>query len=347
VALLGAALAVAAWLGHVRAEDKPQEKEPVAPPPIVQPDANPPVNQETPPVPVKKEPTAPTTPPTPPLEPRERLYPTIKFLDFALDRRLAGQLRDDYYCPQPINVAGLTLTKPEELPIDLPTVLKLAGCDNLDYRAACVKLREARAVTLQAKLEFLPTLTPIFDNPEISFGARTERGRSSLMWKRAAAWTRHRHGLADRRDGVQSPAAAPPCAGAAGSRQVSADDARYNAVSAFYDPVFTHRSCHRSGSLEAGGRDTQTARKPGKGGGALWKEARSVARGIEQVVALAQEKMRLNSLALTDLCTSIAGDADSRAGSQDLIVPFRRRRNFTCWWRMDSHAAGIKESRAY
>ncbi len=91
-------------------------------------------------------------------------YPTIKILDFALDgRRLAIDLGDDYNCPQTL-AGGLTLNKPVELPIDLPTVLKLAGCDNLDIRLACARLDEAEAHTLAAKMQFLPTLTPFLEN---------------------------------------------------------------------------------------------------------------------------------------------------------------------------------------
>src|SRR5258708_1639151 len=63
-------------------------------------------------------------------------YPAIRTLDFALGRKgiVSIELRDDYNCPKPIQTHGLTLAKPEELPIDLATVLKLAGCDNLDFR---------------------------------------------------------------------------------------------------------------------------------------------------------------------------------------------------------------------
>ena len=87
-------------------------------------------------------------------------YPTIKILDFALDRKCEPiDLRDDYNCPQTL-ASGLTLNKPVELPIDLPTVLKLAGARNLDLQLAREKLAEARAQHEQSVLQFFPWIAP-------------------------------------------------------------------------------------------------------------------------------------------------------------------------------------------
>src|SRR5579862_230054 len=56
------------------------------------------------------------------------------------------------------------IPKPEELPIDLPTVLRLAGTDSLEVRLADERLNEARARILAADMQFLPSITPVFGN---------------------------------------------------------------------------------------------------------------------------------------------------------------------------------------
>lgn len=51
-------------------------------------------------------------------------------------------------------------TNEASLPIDLPTALKLAGAQNLDVAIARERVREAQALHDQARMQFLPWLTP-------------------------------------------------------------------------------------------------------------------------------------------------------------------------------------------
>src|SRR5713101_3328256 len=56
--------------------------------------------------------------------------------------------------------AQFTVDSAEVLPIDLPTVLKLAGANNLDIMLAEQKVEAAHAQSLSANEKYLPTFTP-------------------------------------------------------------------------------------------------------------------------------------------------------------------------------------------
>jgi outer membrane protein TolC len=56
---------------------------------------------------------------------------------------------------------AVKIPQPAELPIDLPTVLRLAGVSVLDVKFAQEQLREARGRRLEADMSFLPTIRPL------------------------------------------------------------------------------------------------------------------------------------------------------------------------------------------
>lgn len=233
-------------------------------------------------------------------------YPTLRVLDFTVCRRIGVELQDDYNCPQPLNVNGVSLSKPEELPIDLPTVLKLAGCDNLDFRIACAKLDEAHAKTLAAKMEFLPSLHPEFENRWHSGREQNSRGvffnvpkqsnkfggEAVLNWQLGETVFRV---LAARRRAQAQEAAA----------QVAVDDAKYKAVTAFYNLVQARTDLAiASERLKQADETVSLIGKRAQTGAALTadvKRAEAARAEVKQRVAQARNKARIASLNLTEV----------------------------------------------
>ena len=84
-----------------------------------------------------------------------------------------------------ILVGGGPLARAQET-IDLPTVLRLAGAQNLDVQIARQRLAEAAAADTSATLQFLPWLSP-------ALGYRghggTRRTSSATSWRRTSTPT--------------------------------------------------------------------------------------------------------------------------------------------------------------
>src|SRR5207248_3249676 len=113
-----------------------------------------------------------------------------------------------------------------------------AGCDNLDFRFACARLQEAHARTLAAKMQFLPSLQPIFVNryhsgrtqavngPFLDVEKQSNQygGAAVLDWQLGETVFKV---LAARRRGQAQEF----------NVQVAIDDAKFKAVTAFYDLV--------------------------------------------------------------------------------------------------------------
>lgn len=60
----------------------------------------------------------------------------------------------------PAATAGPAIAQTEPSPIDLPTVLRLAGAENLDVRIAQERVTEAKAIHEQMRLQYFPWLSP-------------------------------------------------------------------------------------------------------------------------------------------------------------------------------------------
>lgn len=73
--------------------------------------------------------------------------------------RIIGDLLLLCTCSQ-VLVAQHPIDSPETLPIDLPTVLKLAGANNIEIQLAEARVDAAHAQSLSANEKYLPTFTP-------------------------------------------------------------------------------------------------------------------------------------------------------------------------------------------
>ena len=236
----------------------------------------------------------------------ETRYPTIKILDFAVGRRCDPvNLRDDYNCPQTLS-GGLTLSKPTELPIDLPAVLRLAGCDSLDVRLATVRLEEAEGHTLAAKMQFLPTLSPILENRWHHGRAQNTNGTfidvdkqsSRLGGVAHAEWhfgeTIFQVLAARRREQAQ-----------AANIDVNAAQSRYDAVADYFDLVLARTELAIAEQRLKQADETVKLIENLVAGGAVLKSevkrAQAVRAEVKQRVATAREKARVASLKLTQI----------------------------------------------
>lgn len=232
-------------------------------------------------------------------------YPALKILDFALDhRRLSVDLGDDYNCPRPLP-GGLTLPQSVELPIDLPTVLRLAGCDNLEVQFACTVLEEAEAHTLQAKMQFLPSLYPQFSNKWHSGRAQNTNGsfinvnKQSTQYGGGAVLDWHLGETI-----FQTLAARRREQAHAAGVEVAAENARYNAVAAYFNLILarTEQAIAKQRLAQAD-ETVKLIDHLVKNGAALLSEVKrvqAVVAEVKQRVATAREKVRKASLALTE-----------------------------------------------
>ncbi|HLX65056.1 MAG TPA: TolC family protein, partial [Planctomycetota bacterium] len=233
-------------------------------------------------------------------------YPTIKILDFAVSRRcLAIDLTEDLCSKQPLQ-SGLTLPKPTELPIDLPTVLRLAGCDNLEVHFACAALEEAEARTLAAKMTFLPSLYPQFINrwhqgqTQNSNGTFITVDKQNNFYGNGAVLDLHigesiYATLAARRREQAHEAGV----------EVAAVQARYNAVVAYFDLVLAQTELAINvDRLKQADETVKLVSNQVAGGAALKSEVKrveAVRADVKQRVASARETVRQSSLKLTDV----------------------------------------------
>jgi len=92
-------------------------------------------------------------------------------LSFTAITHLWGAEAQEPTAVVPLKAIDLRLIQAgEELPIDLPTALRLATANNLEIQEARARVREAQGAKNQALAEFLPTTS-------YSFTARKIDGR--------------------------------------------------------------------------------------------------------------------------------------------------------------------------
>ncbi len=254
-----------------------------------------------------------TTPPipAPPPVPAENAatpqrYPTLQLLDFALSRRLSVEIGGGEQCGgSPLSLRDLSLSKPMELPIDLPAVMRLAGCDNLDLRLACAVLDESRAHVLAAKFNYLPSLRPYFENRWHTGFIQATAGPFSYVNKQATQYGPNAVGewhvgetffqvLAAKRRSKASEAGV----------LTASEEARLKAVNAYFSLVEagTDLAIAEQRLTEAGETVTLTQNLV-KGGAALLSEVKrtqAILAEVKQRVSSAREHRRQTSLALTD-----------------------------------------------
>lgn len=222
--------------------------------------------------------------------------------------------------------ATLALTASEDLPIDLPTVLRLAGTDALEIKLAGQRLAEAEARRLAADYQFLPVIQP-------GLGARWHDGRTQAVTgeflnvdKQSA-----QAGVsfsAEWRLGelvYQSLAARRRVAAGQAGLQASRDGARLQAVAAFFNLVQARADQaiveDRIKQADETVRITQALADAGAGLLSEVRRAQAARAEVRQRLAVARERVRLASL---DLTTALNIDPmvtlTPRQEPQDMIV---------------------------
>lgn len=256
--------------------------------------------EETAPVgtPTSSVPVAATAPPP--------NYPTIQLLDFALNRKLSVEMGSCSQCGGELLPAqDMTLSKPMELPIDLPTVFRLAGCDSLDVRLSCARLDEAHARTLAAKFNYLPTLRPYFENRWHRGLIQATDGTFSYVNKQSTQLGPNL--TAEWHIGetfFQVLAAKRRATAAEANVLATSEQARVNAVNAYFNLIEAGTDFAIAEQRLRQANETVTlTQNLVKGGAALLSEVKrtqAILAEIKQRVSTARERRRTASLALTD-----------------------------------------------
>lgn len=202
----------------------------------------------------------------------------------------------------PPNVA---VQSPEDLPIDLPTVLRLAGSDALEVRLAAERLAEAKARRLSADFQFLPTIQP-------GFAARWHDGQTQDVQGKFLDVTKQSSSAGvgasiELRLGesiFQSLAARRRVEANQAGLQAATDDARLRAVNAYFDLVLARadEAIVEDRLKQADETVRLTDRQHQEGAGLLSevKRAEAARAEVRQRLAASKEKTRIASLNLTE-----------------------------------------------
>ena len=195
--------------------------------------------------------------------------------------------------------------RPEEIPIDLPTVLRLAGADALDVQFARERLREAKGQRLGADMQFLPTITPTFDNRWIFGRVQATQGNFQNVTHKQSTLEGVDAALDERLgENVYAALAARKRveANEAGLRAVT-DTAKIQAVTAYFNLVLARANqAIAEDRLRQADETIRMAQELQKGGAGLMSEvkrAQAARAQVQQQVAGAKESVRLSSLILT------------------------------------------------
>jgi outer membrane protein TolC len=216
--------------------------------------------------------------------------------------------------------------KPEELPIDLPTVLRLAGGDALEVRLANERVAEARARTLAADMQFLPSIQPNFVNRWHSGRTQAVNGpfldvdkQNSQLGVSAYGEWRIGESL------FQSLAARKRAEAREEGLRAAKDDAVLGAANAFFNLVQARTDQaiveDRLKQADETVRLNEDFQKAGKGLLSEVKRAQAARAEIKARLSAAKEKVRVASLNLTDvlhidpLVTLVP-----QQGAQDLVT---------------------------
>lgn len=200
--------------------------------------------------------------------------------------------------------AATAAATPVEMPIDLPTVLRLAGTDALEVKLASQQLAEAEARRLAADFQFLPVIQPGIAARWHNGIAQAVTGEFLDVDKRSA-----QTGVgisAEWRLGesiFQSLAARRRVAAGQAGVQASRDEARLQAVSAFFNLVQARADQaiieERIKQADETVRITQALAEVGAGLRSEVKRAEAARAEVRQRLATARERVRLASLELT------------------------------------------------
>jgi outer membrane protein TolC len=234
-----------------------------------------------------------------------RSFPALQHLEFALDRKYADPHEDEQCGGAPLVVNGVSLSKPQELPIDLPTVMRLAGCDNLDVRIACARLDEAHARVLAAKFQYLPTLQPFFDHRWHGGISQANQGQFQPAHKQATQLGLNLVGEWHVGETLFQVLAAKKRAVAQEAGVLTASElARLQAVNAYFNLVQAQTDVAiAEDRLKQGGETLKLTQNLVNGGAALLSEvkrAQAILAEVKQRVSAAKDRQRSVSLALTD-----------------------------------------------
>ena len=206
----------------------------------------------------------------------------------------------------PRNDSTPSVPRPQELPIDLPTVLRLAGSDSLDVKLADERLTEARARRLSADMKFLPAIQPVFDNRWHTGPDQAVTGNFVNVDKQASLLGARIGGEWKIGESVyQSLAARRRVVANESGVRSSTEDAQIRAVNAFFDLVLSRADQavveDRIKQAEETVRMTEELLKGGAGLLSEVKRAQAARAEVKQRLSVAKEKTRLASLNLTDI----------------------------------------------
>lgn len=198
------------------------------------------------------------------------------------------------------------VTRQEEIPIDLPTVLRLAGSDTLDVQFAAERLKEAQAQRLGADMQFLPTITPQFNNRWVFGNVQATTGEFEHVHHKQSTLEGVDASLDERLgENVYAALAARKRveAGEAGLRATT-DSAKIQAVVAYFNLVLARANqAIVEDRLKQADETIRLAQELQQGGAALLSEVKrsqAAKAQVQQRLAGAKENVRLASLTLTD-----------------------------------------------
>ena len=199
------------------------------------------------------------------------------------------------------------IPKPEEFPIDLPMVLRLAGLNALDVRIAAERVNEARAQRLSADMQFLPAIRPAFENRWAYGRVQGTTGAFAQAHNKTSALEGVEASL-DLHIGeslfASLAARRRVTASEAGLRAIS-DSAQLDAVTAYFSLVLARADqAIVEDRLKQADETIRLSQELLKGGTGLLSEVKrsEAARAeVEQRLAAAKEFVRNSSLALTDV----------------------------------------------
>lgn len=247
-----------------------------------------------------------------------------------------------------------TVPRPQTLPIDLPTVLRLAGTDALEVKLAGERTAEASARRLGADMQFLPVVQLGYNNVWQQGETQNTNGtflnvdkQSSQLGGGAAL------NLQIGEDIYRSLAARKRVLGAVSDVRVSAEQTQLGAVNAYFDLVLARaQQAIYEESLKQADETVRLAQQKLDAGAGLLSEvkrAEAARAAVKQLLAGALEKVRVGSLNLTvilhidPLVTLVPAQQP-----QDLLVLVSPERDITdlaidaVWYRPE-----FKSSRAY
>lgn len=194
----------------------------------------------------------------------------------------------------------------EEIPIDLPTVLRLAGSDALDVQFAVQRLQEARAQRLGADMQFLPTITPRFDNRWVFGTVQSTTGEFQHVHHKQSALEGVEAALDERlgENVFAALAARKRVEASEAGLRATADAAKIQAVVAYFNLVLARADqAIVEERLKQADETIRLTQELQKGGAALLSEVKrsqAAKAQVQQRLAGAREAVRFASLTLTD-----------------------------------------------